>query len=149
MEEVVRVMRERAGMFLSHTEILVAIGVFSALAFAGTLAAIPVLLVRLPHDYFMRDHGLSSKEKGRHRGVRLLLRVVRNLAGVVLLAAGLAMLVLPGQGLLTVFISLTLLDFPGKRGMEVSLLRRPGVKKAVDSLRARWGHPPIELPDSA
>lgn len=129
---------------LSRTDILIAVGVFSAVAFVGTLAAVPVLLVRLPAYYFL--HPRPHLNECTHPVRTLAFRILRNCAGTVLLAVGTAMLLLPGQGLLTLLIALTLLDFPGKRKMEVSILRRPGVHRAVDALRARYGREPIEIP---
>jgi len=57
----------------------------------------------------------------------------------------LAMLVLPGQGLLTMFISLMLLDFPGKRRLEQSIVRRPIILRSINWLRERHHRPPLEL----
>jgi hypothetical protein len=51
----------------------------------------------------------------------------------------------PGQGILTMLIGLTLVDFPGKRSLEQRLVRRPSVRRALDKVRARFGHPPLEL----
>ena len=53
---------------------------------------------------------------------------------------------LPGQGLLTLLIGLMLTDFPGKYRLEKRLIAQPGVLKAVNWLRARAGHPPLEPP---
>lgn len=107
-----------------------------------TVLLLPVLVARLPADYFTA----SRAEVRRELGVAgWILRVVKNLLGCVFLLAGLAMLVLPGQGLLTILIALLLLDFPGKRGLELRLLRRPGVRTFLDRLRARRGQPPLRV----
>ena len=62
-----------------------------------------------------------------------------------MLLLGIAMLVLPGQGVLTILAALVLLDFPGKRRLERRLLLRPRLLGALNSLRARAGRPPIDL----
>ena len=67
----------------------------------------------------------------------------RNALGAVLLAAGIAMLVLPGQGLLTILLGLMLVDFPGKRRAERALVARPNVFEALNWLRAKAGRPPL------
>jgi hypothetical protein len=72
--------------------------------------------------------------------------VLRNLAGVVLLLFGVLMLVLPGQGLLTILFGLILLDAPGKRLLVNRLLMRPRVFSIVNSLRQRFGVPPLRRP---
>jgi hypothetical protein len=46
----------------------------------------------------------------------------KNALGVLFYLSGLAMLILPGQGLLTIFIGLVLLDFPRKRVLVRRLL---------------------------
>lgn len=43
---------------------------------------------------------------------------LRNVLGAILLVAGIAMLVLPGQGVPTILISLGLMNFPGKYRLE-------------------------------
>ena len=57
---------------------------------------------------------------------------------------GVLMLVLPGQGVLTILIGLTLLDFPGKRRFVRRLLMRPRVFRVINRLRRRFGRPPLK-----
>jgi len=52
----------------------------------------------------------------------------------------------PGQGILTILIGLSLLDFPGKRNLELKLIRLRTVRKAINWIRARAQQPPLELP---
>jgi hypothetical protein len=68
--------------------------------------------------------------------------------GVIFILGGLAMLVLPGQGLLTIVIGVSLLDFPGKRVLERRLLSRPMVLQAINRLRQRFGRPPLRFENS-
>lgn len=126
------------------TEVLIAIGVISGVFFVGTLLAIPIILVRLPANYFderyprswMRDH---------HPVLRLIAHVLKNVVGAVFLLAGIVMLVLPGQGLLTILIGVSLLDFPGKRRLEARLIGQRSVLKAINSMRERFGRPPLTI----
>lgn len=60
----------------------------------------------------------------RRPALHLLLVVGKDTLGLVLLLAGLAMLVLPGQGLLTIFVPIMLLDFPRQHDLEQWLIRR-------------------------
>ena len=48
---------------------------------------------------------------------------------------------------LTLLIGLTLLDFPGKRKLELWLVRRPSIRSAIDWIRTRAGREPLILPD--
>ena len=59
--------------------------------------------------------------------------------------AGLAMLVLPGQGLLTILIGLMLLDFPGKRRLERRIVARPAILAMLNRMRARRGRDPLRV----
>jgi hypothetical protein len=65
--------------------------------------------------------------------------------GFVLLAAGIAMLVLPGQGILTMLIGISLVDFPGKRQLERKLIGQPAVLNAINKMRQRFGQPPLTV----
>ena len=61
----------------------------------------------------------------------------------VFLVAGVAMLVLPGQGLLTILIGLMLISFPGKRGLERRIVGRPTILRILNGMRARRSLPPL------
>ncbi len=110
-----------------------------ALAVVSALA-VPWLLVRIPADYFA-----GEKRPRASTHLSFFLRVLRNLAGVVLLLLGLLMLVLPGQGLLTMVVGLLFLDFPGKYRLLRRLLRTPSLRAFIARVRARAGRAPLEL----
>ena len=55
------------------------------------------------------------------------------------------MLVLPGQGLLTIVVGLVLLDFPGKFRLERWLVSRPRVLALLNRFRVALNKPPFEL----
>lgn len=111
----------------------------SALLFVVSLALVPLVLVRLPADYFLRPAPRRP----------LLAHVARNLAGGVLVALGLVLLVLPGQGMLTVLLGLSILDLPMKRRLLRRILRQRNVRGAVQKLRTRAHRPPLLVPDEA
>lgn len=126
-----------------HKDLMYALFLVSVLTFLVSLIAVPWLLARIPTDYFVRER--PRRVHGERWLVWLLRKIVKNLVGLVLFLAGLAMVGLPGQGLLTMFIGLSLLDFPGKRKLELNLIRRPSVQRAVNWMRARKGQPPLLL----
>lgn len=123
---------------------LSALGLFSVLSFVLTLLFVPLLLIGLPADHFLRD-GRRRPTAG-NRLIHALLVLARNAAGVLLLALGVVLLVLPGQGLLTMLLGLLLMDFPGKRSVELRLLRQPRLLRSLNRLRQRFGRPPLQLP---
>ena len=102
------------------------------------------ILVRLPADYFVVT-SVQSVPKSQ-RGMLFWIGVVfRNVLGAVLVILGLVLSLpgLPGQGLLTCFAGMLLLDFPGKRGLLLKLFSRPLLMHTVNRLRVKFSHPPL------
>ncbi len=121
--------------------------------FIGSLLAVGVVMVRLPADYFgakSREHRRNTETwQGRHPAARLALRIGKNVLAWLLILAGLAMLVLPGQGMLVIFIGVMLADFPGKYRVERWIISRGRVLKTINRLRDRFGRPPLEMDQQA
>ena len=114
----------------------------SIVGFVGSVIAIPWILIRLPQDYFCESHPRTWL-KDRHPVLRLIALALKNFVGWILLLGGIAMLVLPGQGLLTILIGVSLMDFPGKRAIERKLVSRPLVLQAINRIRQRFDRPPL------
>jgi putative transmembrane protein PGPGW len=131
------------GWFEAHGAVLEWLVVASAIMFVASVVAVPWLLVRIPHDYFGpgRDHHLPFAD--RHPVVRGVLLGIRNLIGVVLLIAGILMLVLPGQGILTILAALVLLHFPRKHELMRWIVSRRAVLASANWVRHRAGRPPL------
>lgn len=121
------------------------IALLSGATFVGSLIAIPLILIALPADYFALDLEQRRKRPPEHPVLRIVRRIVKNVLGALFLMAGLAMLFTPGQGVLTILVGVILLDLPGKRRLERSLVGRPRVLRAINALRARAKRPPLEL----
>ncbi len=115
----------------------------SALAFVGTLIIVPIIVVRIPSDYFEHASRQPAPWADQHVIVRVLLLATKNVLGGCLFLVGLAMLVFPGQGLLTIAIGLMLLDFPGKYRAERRLVAWKPVLQAINWLRRRAGRTPL------
>ena len=119
---------------------------FSITSFIVTLIAVPFVLIRLPEDYFSFPERHRTRWKSRNQLLHIALIVIKNLLGLVLVMLGIAMLVLPGQGLLTIIIGLILMDFPGKYRLERWAITRPAVLQSINWIRVKAGKP--ELFDS-
>ena len=119
-----------------------ALGILSVVFFIGTLIAIPIIMVRLPVDYFDERKHRQWLET-RHPIVRITAYVLKNLVGIVFLLAGIAMLFLPGQGVLTILLGISLMDFPGKRKLERKLIGRPAVLGTINKIREKFGRAPL------
>lgn len=116
-------------------------GGLSVVTFLIAVIAIPSVIIRLRPDYFAsetREHGPLYSQ---HPLVMPILVGLKNLFGALLFVAGIVMLLTPGQGLLTVLIGLTLMDYPGKYRLERWLVTRRPVWRTVEWLR-RKGHVP-------
>ena len=129
-------------------ETLVALTILSIVFFVGSLIAIPFILVRLPTDFFdirvprpwMEDH---------HPMLRVLGHLVKNVVGAIFLFVGFLMLFLPGQGILTMLIGISMLDFPGKRKLEAKLIGQPAVLNTINGMREKFGKPPLIIAPNA
>ncbi len=121
-------------------------GALSLATFVGSLLLVPWLVTRLPADYFTRAHAPGWHER-RHPVIRASLLAGKNLLGIALVLSGVAMLVLPGQGILTILLGVLMLDFPRKRSLERWLVSRRGVYRTINYLRRRVGRPSLEMPD--
>ena len=114
--------------------------------FAISLAIVSFIMVKIPSDYFQKDRP-RELWSDKHPAVRFLGVFAKNLLGVVLVVLGIVMSIpgVPGQGILTILLGIMLLDFPGKRDLEHSLVSRPQVQKAINKLRQRFGKPALVL----
>lgn len=125
----------------SHSSVaaVLALGI-PVLSFLAGLA----IILGLPPDYFMRKR--SDELRRQHRGWRLLWLALRNLLGGVIFVAGviMALPLVPGPGLLFMLIGLGLVDLPGKRALELRLLRQRHVLRSVNRVRARFGRKPLQ-----
>lgn len=110
------------------------------------LVALPAIVVQLPQDYFVRDRRIPVRRVRRHALLWWMVTILKNILGLVLVAAGVAMLVLPGQGLLTILMGLGFVNFPGKYALERRLIGLPAVASTLNRLRSAAGRPPLELP---
>jgi hypothetical protein len=105
------------------------------------IAAVPWFIVRVPDDYFV--HSRRPDPAWRVSWLRWVWLAAKNLLGLGFLFMGILMLVLPGQGILTILIALTLLDFPGKFRLERWVVTRRGVLDSINWVRKRNGRKPL------
>jgi hypothetical protein len=128
--------------------VLTAIGIVSLVAFGVSLLAIPYVVSRLPPD-FLRQQAHGVPAPGGHKPWKLVLRVLRNVLGLALLLLGILMLVLPGQGIFAIVVSLLLLDFPGKKRLLRRFLSSERVLSVGNRIRERAGKEPFLSVDAA
>jgi hypothetical protein len=110
-----------------------------------TAVAMRYYLLWIPADHFAAGHKPFDAWQDSHPVVRWTLIIGKNVIGAILIIAGLIMLVTPGPGWLALLIGLAMIDMPGKRAVELLILRRPAIAHLVNTMRAKAGHAPLEL----
>ncbi|MFE8069926.1 PGPGW domain-containing protein [Marinobacteraceae bacterium S3BR75-40.1] len=126
-----------------HETLLWWLGLSSLLVFLASLVAIPWLVTRIPHDYFARPQRHPPFFGIEHPAIHWTLTVLSTLTGVAFILAGVLMLVLPGQGLLTIFIGLMLMKFPGKYRLVRWVIAWPAIYNAIARIRRKAGKGPL------
>ncbi len=115
-------------------------GIVSFVVFIASLLLTPLLLGKIPQDYFI--HTNQHKVEIEHLG-HLIIVVIRTLIGFVLLIVGIIMLVTPGQGIITILLGLFLMEFPGKRKLELKFIKHNPTFRALNWLRNKAGKSPF------
>jgi len=123
---------------MSAAVVLQALGLFSALTFVGSLIAVPWLIGRMRADYFI-VHRHQTAVGHRRPALALAAWLARNTIGFCLLLAGIAMLFLPGQGLLTILLAVCLMDVPGKHRLLDQLVDNSRMRTALNWIRRKQG----------
>ena len=128
----------------SHESFLEWAVLLSLLMMAATLFAVPLIIVRLPSGYLNEEDNQLSEIQPIWRRPYL---IFKNIIGATLVLAGLAMLILPGQGLLTLIVGLGLMNFPGKRRLIRRIILQRRVLQTINRLRAGANKEPLAMPD--
>jgi len=119
----------------------------SVIMLVGSLLSLPFLLSFIPADYFRDPEPYRLHHSYRHPVIRLMILSIKNLLGWILILAGIIMLVLPGQGIITLVMGILLIDFPRKRNFERKLVSRHSVLRTINWLRAKRGREPLLAPE--
>jgi len=113
---------------------------FAWIAFVGfvllvlVISITPLIIGAIPDDYFKQEKRPARQNPAF---VILVWIFIKNVLGAVLVISGIVMLVLPGQGILTIFIGLLLMNYPGKYRLERKILSYPKVLKMVNWIRQK------------
>ena len=123
-----------------HAQWLIAV---SMITFIATLILVPAIIIRLPPDYFSTSR--RQQANTQHPVISTLVIVSKNLLGGLLLLAGLVMLFTPGQGLITLFAGMMIMNYPGKYTLERWLIIRFHLLKPINWYRKRHNISPLEI----
>lgn len=136
---------ESLGQLKEYFFLIEWLGLISILTFVVSLIAIPLIIARLPRDYFIRHRQVVAVRHERHPALAKVIFVTRNFFGMIFLLGGIFMLVLPGQGIISMLIGISLMDFPKKNRLVDFLWSRPRVRKILNWLRSKQKKPPFEF----
>ena len=120
----------------------------SLLSFIIGLVSMPMLVARIPVDYFSHHKRHRMADSSRHPLSRLVITSLKNLLGAILLLVGFIMLFTPGQGLLSILFGLMIMNYPGKYRLERWIINRPLIFSTVNAMREKQSQPPLLSPES-
>ena len=130
--------------FANHPEVLIGMGISSIFIFLISILGISWFIAQIPEDYFLRSKRQPSKWREQKPVLRFVVMFGKNLIGLSLIIGGLLMLVLPGQGLLTIVTGLLLVNYPGKYKLEQKLSSMPSIFRALNWIRLKANKPPLQ-----
>ena len=128
-----------------NENLLLILGIVSAVSFLATLVIIPWIVLRIPADYFSKPRRVALVASDTHPSLKVIVFIAKNLFGLTIVLLGIAMLVIPGQGLLTILMGLVLIDFPGKYRFQRWLISREPVLKSANWLREKGHKKPLTI----
>lgn len=131
--------------FENYEGLLIVLGISSVILFLGSVVLIPLIIAYLPSDYFTR----TIKPFDQLNPLHMAGRIVKNLIGALFILSGFIMLFIPGQGILTILLGLSLIDFPGKRRLETRILNSPKAMRLIKWCRRKSGREPLIIPEQA
>jgi len=135
------------GFVQEYKEIFWILGSFSLLLLLFSLVVIPLIVIHIPADYFAREKRFSFFQENVNPVVTIFWLVLKNFVGAVFVLLGLVMLFTPGQGLITLFIGMLFMNFPGKYRLEKRIIRQKNIFGWMNRLRSRFNKPELVYPD--
>ena len=130
-----------------NSDLLFLLGSLSIFILIISVFMMVLIISFLPEDYFKSENRnlISSVQNSRYPLIKLLVLITKNFFGILLLLSGILMLVLPGQGILTIITGLVFMDYPGKYKFERKLLRQKGVINSINWIRSRLSKPSLKV----
>ena len=130
-----------------NSDLLFLLGSLSIFILIISVFMMVLIISFLPENYFKSENRnlIFSVQNSRYPLLKLLVLITKNFLGILLLLSGILMLVLPGQGILTIITGLVFMDYPGKYKFERKLLRQKGVINSINWIRSRLSKPSLKV----
>lgn len=125
-----------------HSTLLTVLAALSVIALLASIIATPWLVSRLPQDYLLQ----RERPAIPHPLLNATVQMLRGIIGAVLILMGLAMLIIPGPGLVTLLVGISIASFPGKRRLLRFIASREAVYSSLNWMRGRHGQPQLLHP---
>lgn len=116
----------------------------TVITFVFSLVWVVYMIRKIPADYFIHKDKKAFTQKPSM--ISWVLYGIRNVFGIILILLGIIMLFTPGQGLLTIVMGLSIMNFPGKRQLEIRLLRMKSISRSLNWIRQKKGLADIQIP---
>ena len=118
---------------------------FSVCLLVISIAVIPWIIIKIPQDYFHERYRVRVAKQSNHPLIAQFFTGLKNVIGFIFVVLGILMLVLPGQGILTILMGLFMMNFPGKYRLERRIVSAPKVLQSLNFIRAKANKPPLIL----
>ena len=118
----------------------------SALMFVGSIVLAWFFIMKMPIDYLTNDQSRVYTFRKKHPIAGGALMICKNLFGLLLMISGIIMLFIPGQGVLFIFLGLTLVDFPRKKRLIRRMFKWRNTLNVINRIRRQANQPPLEPP---
>ena len=124
-------------------DIFFLLGIISVVILVISAFSVGFFIKKIPYDYFLNDKRGISEYKDKNPIFWIITLALKNIIGYCLIMGGILMLVLPGQGLLTILVGLMLSDYPGKFKLEKRIIKTNLILKTINWYRNKSNIPPI------
>ncbi len=134
----------------AHETLFWWMAVVTVFSYVAVPFVIRAVVIRMSADHFLYRNPPPNSWRAQHPAVRIALLVLKNLLGWVLVAVGIVQsipVLVPGFGLLTIMIGVLLLNFPGKRKLELKIVSASAVLRLINKIRQKHHRSPLRLPD--
>ncbi len=120
-----------------HAALLGVLAGISVILLLGSVVATPWVVSRLPEDYLLQ----RQRPAVARSALNTIAQALRTLIGVLLILLGLTMLIIPGPGLVTLLVGISIARFPGKHRLLRYVASREAVYGSLNWMRQRHQKP--------
>ncbi|WP_223897583.1 PGPGW domain-containing protein [Sulfurovum sp. TSL1] len=129
----------------NHENLLFWSTLVSIISVIASILLIPWIVTKIPADYFTHPKRQKLLWGDQPKIVRFIFILLKNIIGVMLVLGGIALLFLPGQGILTILIGLLIMDFPYKYKFEIWIIKHTFLLNSINKLRSKAKKRPLVI----